>query len=73
MRKCLLLVLILGLLSCDSTVKVEVKTDGLKQKLDTGFEKIKDSAKAKGERTLDKLKEKVDKLGEKDTLTIKVN
>lgn len=73
MQKSFFLVLFLGLVSCDNGVTVEVKTDSLKQKLDTGFEKIKDSAKAKGERTLDKLKERVDRLGEKDTLTIKTN
>ena len=64
-----LVMMVLGLTACDNSVKVEVKTDSLKQKLDTSLGKIKDSVKAKGERTLEAVKEKLDSLGnKKDTL-----
>ena len=70
MRSWLLAVLIFGLLACDNSVKVEVRTDSLKQKLDTSLEQIKDSAKAKGDRTLEKLKQKVNDLTDEDSTRI---
>jgi hypothetical protein len=45
--------------ACENKAKVESKTDSLKQTLSTTFEKTTDSAKAKGERTLEAIKEKV--------------
>ena len=70
MKKCVWLVMMVwGLVACDNNVKVEVKTDSLKQELDTSLGKIKDSVKAKGERTLDAVKEKLEGLGnKKDTV-----
>lgn len=47
------------LMACDNSAKVETKADSLKEKLDTTLEKLGDSAKAKGERTLKAIKEKV--------------
>ena len=60
-----LAVVVLGLTACDNNGKIEIKTDSLKQELDTSLGKIKDSVKAKGERTLDAVKEKLDDLGKK--------
>lgn len=57
--------LFLALASCDNSGRVEGKADSLKNELDTSLGKIKDSVKAKGERTLDAVKEKLDELGEK--------
>lgn len=57
-----LLLVVFSLTACDNSAKVEAKADSLKQELDTSLGKIKDSAKAKGERTLDAVKEKLDEL-----------
>ncbi len=47
------------LVACENSAKVESKADSLKEKLDTMLEKVGDSAKAKGEQTLEAIKEKV--------------
>jgi len=63
MKQCFLLsLLVLSLAACDNNAKVESKADSLKQELDTSLGKIKDSVKAKGERTLDAVKAKIDDL-----------
>jgi hypothetical protein len=64
-RKVWLVMMVLGLAACSNNGKIEIKTDSLKQELDTSLGKIKDSVKAKGERTLDAVKEKLDGLGNK--------
>lgn len=51
------------LVACENSAKVELKADSLKENLDTTLEKIGDSAKAKGERTLEAIKEKVRDIG----------
>ena len=51
--------------ACDNDGKVVSKADSLKESLDTTLDKIGDSARAKGERTLEAIKEKVADLGEK--------
>ncbi len=48
-----------GLAACANSAKSESKADSLKQELDTSLGKIKDSVKAKGERTLEAVKEKL--------------
>lgn len=63
MKKCVLVLLVaVSLVACDNSARVESKADSLKQELDTSLGKIKDSVKAKGERTLDAVKEKIDDL-----------
>ena len=63
MKRCVLVLLVaVHLLACDNSARVESKADSLKQELDTSLGKIKDSVKAKGERTLDAVKEKIDDL-----------
>ncbi|WP_121354903.1 hypothetical protein [Flavisolibacter nicotianae] len=63
MKQCVLFsLLVLSLAACDNSAKVESKADSLKQELDTSLGKIKDSVKAKGERTLDAVKAKIDDL-----------
>lgn len=63
MKKCVLVLLMaVSLVACDNSARVESKADSLKQELDTSLGKIKDSVKAKGERTLDAVKEKIDDL-----------
>jgi len=69
-----LLMVMLGLVACNNNAKLEIRTDSLKQELDTTLGKVKDSVKAKGERTLDAVKEKLDALGnKKDTVRDTVN
>ena len=55
----------LGLIGCDNSGKVEIKTDSLRKSLDVDLDKLGDSAKAKGERTLEAIKDKVNDLGNK--------
>jgi hypothetical protein len=62
MKRWLVLFFAFSLVACDNNAKVEAKADSLKQELDTSFGKIKDSVKAKGERTLDAVKGKLDEL-----------
>jgi hypothetical protein len=62
MKRWLVLFFAFSLVACDNNAKVEAKADSLKQELDTSFGKIKDSVKAKGERTLDAVKGKLDDL-----------
>ncbi len=47
------------LAACANSGKAGPKADTLKESLDTTLKKIGDSAKAKGERTLEAIKEKV--------------
>lgn len=70
MKRCFLLVMMIyGLWACDNSATAERKADSLKQKLDTGLTRLQDSVKAKGERTLDAVKEKLNHLGnKKDTV-----
>lgn len=60
-----LAMMVLGLAACGNSGRVEVKTDSLKLELDTSLGKVKDSVKAKGERTLEAVKAKLDSLGNK--------
>jgi hypothetical protein len=63
MKRCVLVLLVaVYLLACDNSARVESKADSLRQELDTSLGKVKDSVKAKGERTLDAVKEKIDDL-----------
>ena len=65
-----LVMVVLGFAACDNSGRVEARGDSLKRELDTSLGKIKDSVKAKGERTLDAVKEKLDGLGKKkDTVS----
>lgn len=54
-----------GLVACNNNGISAKRADSLKQELDTSFEKIKDSVKAKGERTLESVKEKLEDLNNK--------
>ena len=64
-----LVMVVFLLTACNNSGRTDAKGDSLKQELDTSLGKIKDSVKAKGERTLDAVKEKLDGLGnKKDTV-----
>lgn len=66
MKKLVLLTMIVfSVVACDNSGKVETKAESLKVKLDTTLEKISDSAEAKGKRTLDVLKRKVQEIRDK--------
>jgi hypothetical protein len=51
------------LAACENSGRAESKADSLRERLDTAVEKLADSAKAKGERTLEAIKEKVKEIG----------
>lgn len=73
MKVCFLFLVAVGLFSCNNDVRVEIKTDSLKKSLDTSLEKIKDSVKAKGERTLDNVTDKIKSLKKEDSISRKTN
>jgi peptidoglycan hydrolase CwlO-like protein len=66
MKKMVLVgIVVLSLAACDNSGNTAAKADSLKDKLDTTLDKIGDSAKAKGGRALEAIKDKVQDLGNK--------
>ncbi len=66
MKKIVLLgMVVFSLCACDNSGVTAAKADSLKESLDTTLDKIGDSAKAKGERTFEVIKDKVEELGNK--------
>ena len=61
MKRWLFFTVVVGLLACDNNAKVEAQADSLG--------KIKDSVKAKGERTLKDVKDKISDLQKRDSVS----
>lgn len=57
-----LMIVTLGFAGCDNGAKIEVNADSLGRKLDTTLGKVKDSVEAKGKRTFDAVKDKINGL-----------
>lgn len=55
-----------GLAACENNSKVETRVDSLQKTLDTLLDRAGDSAKKKGEQTLEAIKEKVEAIGKKE-------
>jgi hypothetical protein len=61
----LLAMIVFTLAACDNNGTVVLRADSLKEGLDTTLDKIGDSAKAKGARTFETIKDKLENLGNK--------
>ena len=53
-----------NLAACGNAARVETKADSLRERLDTMLKRTADSAKQKGEETLEAIREKVEAIGQ---------